>query len=247
MPTTVFLSYCHADEAWKDRLVKHLSGLERDGRLRVWNDRRIRAGQTWLQEIETAMGEARVAVLLVSPDFLASTFIQTREVPRLLERRAREGVHVVPVIVKDCLWDEEVRISELQARPRDGRALESFTGAKRNTELKKIAKEILDLLRDGAPPPPPELVSEAAAGLRPLHQLPPPPADFTGRTVELAELREAATRGGVTISGVAASVRPRSLSRSPGSLRLSTPTPRSISTSRASAPTPCPRPRPWRT
>lgn len=36
----------------------------------------------------------------------------------------------------------------------------------------------------------------------PLHQLPPPPADFTGRAAELAELREAATRGGVTISGV---------------------------------------------
>jgi len=36
----------------------------------------------------------------------------------------------------------------------------------------------------------------------PLHQLPPPPADFTGRTAELAELREAATRGGVNISGV---------------------------------------------
>src|SRR5215210_6444645 len=75
MPPTVFLSYCHADEAWKARLVKHLAGLERDGRLRVWNDRLIRAGQTWLPEIETAMGEARVAVLLVSPDFLASTFI----------------------------------------------------------------------------------------------------------------------------------------------------------------------------
>ncbi|HKH44644.1 MAG TPA: hypothetical protein VKM72_08280, partial [Thermoanaerobaculia bacterium] len=114
----------------------------------------------------------------------------------------REGVHVVPVIVKDCLWEEEVRISELQARPRDGRALESFPGAKRNTELKKIAKEILELLRDGAPPPPPEPASEAAAVLRPLHQLPPPPADFTGRTAELADLREAATRGGVTISGV---------------------------------------------
>jgi tetratricopeptide (TPR) repeat protein len=36
----------------------------------------------------------------------------------------------------------------------------------------------------------------------PLHQLPPPPADFTGRAAELSELREAATRGGVTISGV---------------------------------------------
>lgn len=48
-------------------------------------------------------------------------------------------------------------------------------------------------------------IAEATApstAFSPLHQLPPPPADFTGRAAELAELREAATRGGVTISGV---------------------------------------------
>ncbi len=35
-----------------------------------------------------------------------------------------------------------------------------------------------------------------------LHQIPPPPADFTGRERELAELREALGRGGATISGL---------------------------------------------
>jgi hypothetical protein len=38
--------------------------------------------------------------------------------------------------------------------------------------------------------------------LSPLHQLPPLPADFTGRTTDLAELRAAVESGGVTISGV---------------------------------------------
>lgn len=49
MPPTVFISYSHKDEVWKDRLVTHLAGLERDGRLRVWDDRRIRAGATSAQ------------------------------------------------------------------------------------------------------------------------------------------------------------------------------------------------------
>src|SRR5262249_30578319 len=35
-----------------------------------------------------------------------------------------------------------------------------------------------------------------------LHQLPSPPRDFTGREAELAELMEAVTKGGVTISGL---------------------------------------------
>jgi tetratricopeptide (TPR) repeat protein len=40
--------------------------------------------------------------------------------------------------------------------------------------------------------------SSAAA----LHQLPPPPGDFTGRKAELEELMEAIEKGGVTISGL---------------------------------------------
>jgi tetratricopeptide (TPR) repeat protein len=35
-----------------------------------------------------------------------------------------------------------------------------------------------------------------------LHQLPPPPADFTGRTTELSDLRAAIEKGGVHISGL---------------------------------------------
>jgi tetratricopeptide (TPR) repeat protein len=42
----------------------------------------------------------------------------------------------------------------------------------------------------------------AALALAALHQLPPPPRDFTGRTAELAELMSKIDEGGVTISGL---------------------------------------------
>src|SRR5205085_1066134 len=42
----------------------------------------------------------------------------------------------------------------------------------------------------------------AALALAALHQLPPPPRDFTGRTAELAELMSKIDQGGVTISGL---------------------------------------------
>ncbi len=42
----------------------------------------------------------------------------------------------------------------------------------------------------------------SAPALSPLHQLPPPPADFTGRTAELRELRAAIEKGGIHISGL---------------------------------------------
>jgi tetratricopeptide (TPR) repeat protein len=46
--------------------------------------------------------------------------------------------------------------------------------------------------------PPPS----TASALRPLHQLPAPPADFVGREPELAELRAAMATGGFTICGL---------------------------------------------
>jgi tetratricopeptide (TPR) repeat protein len=207
VPTpTVFLSYSHKDEIWKDRLVAHLNVLEREGLLQTWNDGQIRAGADWLPEIQGAMQRARVAVLLLSADFLRSDFIRGREVPELLARRNGGGLHVVPVIVRDCVWEEVQCLSGLQARPRDRKPLNKFTVANRETEIKKIALEILNLLREDQEEigvaRSEEEKSTGRDGLRPLHQLPSPPSDFTGRAAELAELRAAIETGGVTLSGV---------------------------------------------
>ena len=67
------------DEVWKNRLVKQLSMLEREGVLDVWEDRRIEAGADWSAEINAALKRAKVAVLLVSADFLNSQFIREKE------------------------------------------------------------------------------------------------------------------------------------------------------------------------
>ena len=59
---TIFISYSHKDEVWKDRLLDHLGGLEEEGFLKVWNDRNIGAGDEWFEEIRNAMDAAQVAV-----------------------------------------------------------------------------------------------------------------------------------------------------------------------------------------
>jgi len=59
MPSpSVFISYSHKDEDWKDRLVTHLGVLEEAGILDLWNDRRIEAGDDWKPEIEEAESTA---------------------------------------------------------------------------------------------------------------------------------------------------------------------------------------------
>jgi hypothetical protein len=143
-PPKVFLSYSHKDEVWKDRLATHLGVLEAQGLLQTWDDRRIGAGEDWLEEIHQHMEEVGIAIFLVSADSLTSRFILHDEIPRLLERRGREGVAIFPVVVRSCAWNRVDWLARMQVRPRDGKPLADFRGNGRDRELTRIVEEILD-------------------------------------------------------------------------------------------------------
>jgi hypothetical protein len=67
----VFISYSNKDKREKDRLLVHLRFLERQGLISLWSDDRTGPGADWVQEISEAIVQARVGILLISPDFLA--------------------------------------------------------------------------------------------------------------------------------------------------------------------------------
>ena len=76
---TVFVSYAHKDRKWADELMTFLAPWIRDKRVDLWDDSRIQLGDNWRTEIQKAIEEATVAVLLVTKDFLASDFITKHE------------------------------------------------------------------------------------------------------------------------------------------------------------------------
>ncbi|PSB27786.1 TIR domain-containing protein [Stenomitos frigidus] len=123
----VFISYAHKDEEFKDELVTMLASMQRQGIINAWQDRLIEPGDEWYQAIQTAMNECDIALLLVSKNFLASRFISDQEVPRLLQRRKEEGMRVIPIIIRQCMWSSEPILKDLQALPRDGKAVITFS------------------------------------------------------------------------------------------------------------------------
>lgn len=102
MPT-IFISYSHKDEAWKDRLVTHLKVSQQQG-LKLWHDRTIGGGQDWRKAIIEAINAGNVAVLLISPDSLSSEFILCEEVPRLLRKRGLNRMRIFPIIIRPVDW-----------------------------------------------------------------------------------------------------------------------------------------------
>jgi hypothetical protein len=119
----IFISYSHKDKVWKDLLLTHLNVLALEGCYEVWDDRRIATGDNWLPEIERALNDAHVAILMVSANFLTSNFIRKKEVPKIMERRENEGLIVIPVIVKPCAWEEVAWLEQIQGYPTDGETL----------------------------------------------------------------------------------------------------------------------------
>ena len=92
-------SFSHADAAWRNRLLVLLKPFVRQGRIQVWADPSIKVGEVWRREIDSALVRARVAVVLLTNSLLASEFITTIEIPRLL-RASRDGeltLIVVPI------------------------------------------------------------------------------------------------------------------------------------------------------
>ena len=139
--TKLFVSYNHRDRTWLERLKVHLTLLERRGLVHVWSDTRIEVGARWKEEIESALAGARVAVLLVSADFLASDFIWNEEMPRILAHQ-KQGMVVLPLIARPCAWLIAPELAELQARPVDGRPLSLGTEADVDRDLTEFVYEI---------------------------------------------------------------------------------------------------------
>ena len=75
----LFISYSHRDKAWLDVVKAPLEPYVELRGLQVWDDTRIEAGELWRDAIDRALASTRVALLLVSPGFLASPFIRSEE------------------------------------------------------------------------------------------------------------------------------------------------------------------------
>lgn len=111
----VFISYSHKDKEWLDKIRVHLKPLERDGRLSIWDDRDISVGGKWRDEIKSALDDSSIAILIVSPDFLASDFVIEAELPTILKSYEGRGTKIIPVLVRSSRYAYDPVLSEFQS------------------------------------------------------------------------------------------------------------------------------------
>jgi formylglycine-generating enzyme required for sulfatase activity len=151
----LFISYSHVDRGWVERLQTMIRPLVRSHGLRLWDDSQIQPGDKWRQEIETALAAAKVALLLVSSDFLASEFVTNSELPQLLAaaEAEEEGLRILWVPVRPSLVGL-TPISAYQALGDPARPLAGMNPVEQDEALVKIALAIAKELapRQDSPP-----------------------------------------------------------------------------------------------
>ncbi|HEY5326136.1 MAG TPA: toll/interleukin-1 receptor domain-containing protein [Mucilaginibacter sp.] len=109
----VFISYSHFDSEYLIDIQRHFKPFL--SQIDCWDDSKIQPGQKWKDEIKKAIEGTKVAILLVSTDFLGSEFISTDELPPLLKAAEENGAVILIVILKPCLFEEFEALNKYQA------------------------------------------------------------------------------------------------------------------------------------
>ena len=132
---------------WLEKLQVHLKPYTRNASVTIWDDTKIKSGAEWQQEIEQALGAAKVAVLLVSPSFLASDFIAEQELPPLLEAAEREGLKILWIPISHSAY-RETRIGDYQAAAGcdPDHPLSSLSGPEQDRAFVAVCNEIKALI-----------------------------------------------------------------------------------------------------
>lgn len=153
---SVFISYSHRDAEWLERLRVHLRPLEREYGIDRWDDTRIKPGTKWREEIRKAVSSAKVAVLLVSADFLASDFIATDELPPLLAAAKDEGAIILPVIIGPCRFLKTKPLSQFQSVNLPSKPLINMNRGKQEAVFDQVADAIETALKFSPQPASPK-------------------------------------------------------------------------------------------
>ncbi|MDR4484626.1 MAG: CHAT domain-containing protein, partial [Nitrospirales bacterium] len=102
---TIFVSYARPNRDLAMRFLKKFRkqmASSKQHHYTFWRDNDILVGEKWHEEIQHALGECDVGLVLLSPAFLGSQYIQDHELPKFVKGGDRP---VIPVMLQPIDWE----------------------------------------------------------------------------------------------------------------------------------------------
>jgi internalin A len=104
----LFISYSKDDLTMVDEFKKHLSALQRDGKIGHWYCTELVAGEEWNESINQHFEESDIICFMVSPNFMHTDYIFEYEIKKAFERKQKDAsFKIVPIILDFCRWTTE--------------------------------------------------------------------------------------------------------------------------------------------
>ena len=138
-PKSIFISYSRKDKVWLDLLLQMLTPLTRKSDFKIWSDVEIKTGDQWKEKLDKELNESDIALLLVTPSFLASSFIFEVELPRLLDKEK-----VIWLPIRHSLH-EEIGLDKFQSSWDPANPLSQMDKDDQEFQLAKLARELREL------------------------------------------------------------------------------------------------------
>jgi hypothetical protein len=140
---SVFISYSSQDIRWLERLQEMLKPLLRSNTMLTWDATHLRPGVKWREQTALAISLANVAVLLVSPHYLASDNLIERELTPLLDAAEHNGLTILWVAVSASMY-QVTPIANYRPVNDPGRPLDTLSRAAANKVLVGICEQIVE-------------------------------------------------------------------------------------------------------
>lgn len=142
---SVFVSYSHLDEEFLSDLKRHFKPFS--SQIDFWDDSKISPGQKWKEEIENAISKCKVAILLVSTDFLGSEFVATNELPPLLQAAEENGATILSVILKPCLFEEFDTLNQYQTMNKPSKPIINMDYSEKEDLYVNLVRQTIKILK----------------------------------------------------------------------------------------------------
>jgi hypothetical protein len=149
MPNTIFISYSRKDKVWADLFESALKmGVTRN-LYTTWTDRQIVPGDRWDREIKAKIASATIALVLVTPEYLESSYVVKTELPTIVDRHSKKSLNLLWVPIKKVeRWKlEKTSLQDIQAAwPTNQPLAEKEKADDQRQAVERICADLVKLL-----------------------------------------------------------------------------------------------------
>lgn len=127
--------------------------MQRNGLITNWYPLKIGAGEEWQREINKHLNTARIILLLISSDFLASDSIYEVQIPRAIKRHFDREARVIPILLREVAgWENtyfgKIQLGQLQPLPKNKKFVTSSAWKNLDEAFADVANGIKEAVEE---------------------------------------------------------------------------------------------------